>query len=450
MNKLNSVERKAGDFLTSVGTEGYIKLGSIAFCVLNIVLAILILRVSSQNFVKIKENCDTKYKKNVPGMMFGIIILVGSFIILCLFFFGDVNLNEFRRVFIMIISAIFFMIIIFVLVSALRKDDVEEGFSSLPTGICELDNEMGIFVNGQCRTKRSRKNKNKNRADDEEDCETELKKCKDNNKKATTQLEKKDCDCDESFVSRGDKDGNFVANVGLCEYKDSNNVAKFGYSHPAFGKKCVSGRMMADLLKNKPKYGEKMRVGNNVGFIFNPYQSTQCYGFPRSDLVNYDIKCKNRFGEDYGVKSVENFGCPQNDFRGICEVDYQMGVRLDENSTKCVPIGTDMNTICNLKHQREKKSKYEKTGYKTIQFSGCPQGYQRAICDGNYYDGKELFTDTTECFNQSISPDRMCKIKYGPLSFAARVISENCVPGNIRAICTNTDSQKPGTGKPKN
>ena len=76
-------------------------------------------------------------------------------------------------------------------------------------------------------------------------------------------------------------------------------------------------------------------------------------------------------------------------------------------------------------------------GMKEIKYSGCPEGTQRAICDGNYYDGKELFEDTTAPFPQTENPDRKCKEKCGLLSFSNGIITDNCVVGYVRAKCSN-------------
>jgi len=182
------------------------------------------------------------------------------------------------------------------------------------------------------------------------------------------------------------------------------------------------------------KYGKKF-LAPNVRFEANPFQSTQCFGYPREDLLMYDLKCKEQFGDSYGVKTVEGFGCPENDSRGVCELNYQMGEELEADSTKCVPLGTDMNMVCQMRNLREKNSGYMDVGYKRIEFKGCPQGTQRAICDGNYYDGRELVKKSTVCFPQSEDIDRKCKERYGLLSFGRKVISDNCKVGNIRAVC---------------
>jgi len=221
--------------------------------------------------------------------------------------------------------------------------------------------------------------------------------------------------------------------IGICEHQ-VDGVNKFGYSHPYFGKRCVDGSRMDEMLKNHPEFSKIHKI-KLQGFEINPFQSTQCFGFPPDDLVSYDIQCKKRFGNQYGLKNLVQTGCPPKDHRGICEIDYQMGVKLLPESTKCVPVGTDMNNVCQRKNLREKKTKFLQMGYKNIEFSGCPQGAQRAICDGNYYSGKELFKNSTNCFPESYDPDRKCMEKYGLLSTSQQIISDNCSPGNIRAVC---------------
>jgi len=418
--------------------QGPLAIGIFVFFILIFVLSILLLKISSQPFIKVRENCDTKYKKNLPGMIFGSIILIFSLIIIVMMITGRLLGGQFGNIYIFGIGGIFFFILIVFIIAIATKNDVQENFAenANATGPCQKDGELGTLVNGICITKSSTK---------VNICEAKLDKCKDEEKKAKDEQEKQvvkekeQCKCDEKFVSRGDKDGNIVpevADIGICEYKDIDGTRKFGYSHPAFGKKCVTASKMSQMLKSNPKYG--VVTNKKIGDIsYNPFQSTLCYGNDKENLLFYDLKCKDKFGQNYGLKSIEGFGCPSNDNRGMCEIDYQMGQKLEPNSTKCVPLGTDMNVVCNKKHQKDRTKKYMKMGYKSIEYSACPSGYQRAICDGNYYDGKELFENTTEPFPQSYNPNRMCKTIYGPLSFAEKIISENCVPGYIRATCVN-------------
>ena len=146
------------------------------------------------------------------------------------------------------------------------------------------------------------------------------------------------------------------------------------------------------------------------------------------------------------MKLIESQGCAQqNDFRAVCETGYQGGAEIPKNSTKCVPIGKDMNVVCQANHVDNPGifGKYLRVGYKTIDFTGCPKGSQRAICDGNYYDGKELFGMTTDPFPQTENPNRKCqdeKLGFGLLSFAKQIISENCAVGYVRAECTKGNS----------
>lgn len=424
-------------FFNNLDGQDFIKIGCLVFLILNLTLAIILLKVSSQPFVSLKIGCNTKYEKNIPGMLIGIIVLIFSFIFLFILMFGSYLADEFRGFYIFGIGGMFIFVLIMLIVAVMKNKDPEK-FSNFmpvnPTGICKEKEQMGVKVNDKCIVKHVLQEEEVNK------CKVELKKCEEKSEKAKVMQEQKECKCDDKvdkFDSTGDKAKSTpIAEMGICEYKDDEGNKKFGYSHPAFGKKCVSGPKMAEMLKKNPNYGKIHNVMIR-GFTYNPYQSTQCYGTPKSDLLYYDLKCKDKFGEKYGVKSIEGFNCPENDSRGMCEKDYQMGEKLEPESTKCVPLGTDMNMVCNKKNLREKKSKFMKMGYKSIEFSGCPNGYQRAICDGNYYDGQELHKNTTECFSQSFNPSRMCKSKFGALSFSSKILSDNCAPGNIRAVCEN-------------
>lgn len=454
-----------GNLIIIMMKVGPMRIGASIFLILIIILSIMLLQTSSQPFVPIEKGCDTKYRKNYPGIYLGSIVMVLSFTMLAFLLFGEPLVNEFRPYFIFGFGTLFFILAIMVLVGFLTKS-APENFANneVATGVCEKNGEFGILVNGVCKSRSDRINSLKKVAD--EQCKKKVEECQKEKEQVTAnqvaqrggvtrtgeikrikvgnqeETEEK-CICDkEDFVSRGDRDGNRVprvggaAAIGICQYKDDEGKLKFGYSHPYFGKKCVSKDKMNKMLKDHPEYrrNESVRMQK---FNFNPYQSTQCFGMGTDKLLEFDLKCKEKFGNEYGVKSIEGFGCAPNDNRGMCETGYQMGRRLEANSTKCVPVGTDMNMVCQRRHLREKNSNFVKMGYKSIEFGGCPNGFQRAICDGNFYDGKQLFNDATECFPQAMDPHRMCKSKFGELAFAERIISENCKPGNIRAVCKN-------------
>jgi hypothetical protein len=222
--------------------------------------------------------------------------------------------------------------------------------------------------------------------------------------------------------------------MGICTYIE-NGKTKFGFRHPDWGAACISKEKMIEAIKRNPK--QVLTGIPGISYSSNPYQSTQCLKYPKTDYFNYDIECKKKFGLNYGVKLIENQGCAQNDYQAVCEQGYQMGEIIPNDSTKCVPIGKDMNIQCQLNHvdNPNKFGKYLRIGYKKINFTGCPKGSQRAICDGNYYDGKELFEKTTEPFPQTENPNRKCQAKYGLLSFSKNIISDNCAVGYVRAQC---------------
>jgi len=224
--------------------------------------------------------------------------------------------------------------------------------------------------------------------------------------------------------------------MGICSY-ENNGKTIFGYRHPDYGARCITKEQMKTAIKTNPK-----QVLSGISFSSNPFQATTCFKYPKSDYISYDFECKKKFGLNYGLKLVENQGCAQNDFRAVCETGYQAGVQIPPNSTKCVPIGKDMNVVCQVNHvdNPKKFGKYLRVGYKTIDFTGCPKGSQRAICDGNYYDGKELFERTTAPFPQTDNPNRKCQAEFGLLSFAKRINTENCAVGYVRSECTKGGS----------
>lgn len=463
----NSVVSGVSKMRSEKGINSIFRFIIILFTVLILVLSIFLLRYSSDSFsddgIIGCNKKTTKYRNNTPGMIIGLLTLLFSFIILLFLVFGNNFIVKFSSFFYWGIGGLFFLSFLSIVIGFLYKNNITENFSSpfMAQGPCEKDGLYGYLIDGECivggkkrRRKRRRKGKGKGNengkgigseseeiySESDEICEEELSKCNENKEECNKKVEKAvENERDKLLNGENEKrgeNGSKVAKFGICQYEDFDNKIKFGYLHPAFGKKCLSSKKMQNFFKCHPEYGKVKPISiNNVKY--NPYQSTDCLAFPKDDLLSYDLKCKKKYGKNYGVKLIEGFGCPPNDNRGLCEIDYQMGVEIPSNSTKCVPIGTEMNGVCQLKHMREKKNKFTRVGYKSIEFSGCPKGYQRAICDGNYYDGKELFKNATECFEQSFEPNRMCKEKFGKVAFVDRIISENCNPGFIRAVCKN-------------
>jgi hypothetical protein len=314
--------------------------------------------------------------------------------------------------------------------------------NGIPNGICQKDGIYGTLMsNGVCVIPAERLDNCKENAIDAYKAEQrakaereKVKRCRRNDKE------------DFKEVSRGDIDGNKVKSnvvnkeLGICEFKNQFGNREFGYMHPYFGRKCMTAEQLTNLLN---KYPDQKKIHNVKGNIYyHPYQSTKCLGYPINDLVSYDLICKENFGNNYGVKKIDGENCPENDYRAYCENGYQAGVKLEAGSTKCVPVGSDMNVVCQNKNLRENTSNYMRFGYKDIKYDGCPDGYQRGVCDGNYYDGTQLFENTTSCFPETNNPDRMCKKEFGILSFSEKIIADNCKIGNIRAKCANTNSQK--------
>jgi len=407
--------------------------------VFNIILSIIIIILSSVR--KKKSDGSTYLERNYGGIYSGLIIMIFSFCFLLLMLLGKIDIRDYNDIAFWGIGGMFFVCGIVIIIGFVNINQVElfDG-GSIPSGICEKDGIYGTLMsNGVCVIPAERLENCKEKAVEAyktQIASRKVKKCK------SDRLSAKE---DFKEVSRGDIDGNKVKSnvvnkeLGICQFKNKFGNKEFGYMHPYFGKKCMTAEQLTTLLN---KYPDQKKIHNVKGNIYyHPYQSTKCLGYPKDDLVSYDLMCKENFGNDYGVRKIDGENCPQNDYRAYCENGYQAGVKLEPESTKCVPVGSDMNVVCQNKNQREKKSNYMTLGYKDIKYDGCPDGYQRGVCDGNYYDGKQLFENTTSCFPETNNPDRMCKKEFGLLSFSEKIIADNCKIGNIRAKCANTNAK---------
>jgi len=431
--------------------------------VFNIILSIIVIILSTVR--KRKRDGSTHLERNLPGIYSGIIIMIFSVCFLVLLLIGKISIEDYNDIAFWGIGGMFFVCGVVLILGFVNINQVEMfSVGSLPTiapkktqtevgigfpnGICEKDGIYGTLMsNGVCVIPQERLENCKENAVAAYKDKVKEQEARENAKKCKSDRVKQLKDAKEDFkeVSRGDIDGNKVKSnvvnkeLGICQFKNKFGNKEFGYMHPYFGKKCMTAEQLTTLLN---KYPDQKKIHNVKGNIYyHPYQSTKCLGYPKNDLVSYDLMCKENFGNDYGVRKIDGENCPQNDYRAYCENGYQAGIKLEAESTKCVPVGSDMNVVCQNKNQREKKSNYMTWGYKDIKYDGCPDGYQRGVCDGNYYDGTQLFENTTSCFPETNNPDRMCKKEFGILSYSEKIIADNCKIGNIRAKCANTNAK---------
>jgi len=462
--------------------------------VFNIILSVIIIILST--IKRKKKDGSTHLERNLPGIYSGIIIMIFSVCILLLLLIGKISIEDYNNIAFWGIGGMFFICGVVLILGFINihqvemfnngkiriiKEDMTNNLNSqiggiggtgdltggaggtkkevskektnyigigIPNGICERDGIYGTLMsNGVCVIPPERLENCKENAVEAYKDELKAQEARENAKKCKAKHIKKLKDAKEDFkeVSRGDIDGNRIKSnvvnkeLGICEFKNKFGNREFGYMHPYFGRKCMTAEQLTTLLN---KYPDQKKIHNVKGNIYyHPYQSTKCLGYPKDDIVSYDLMCKENFGNDYGVRKIDGENCPQNDYRAYCENGYQAGVKLEPESTKCVPVGSDMNVVCQNKNLREKKSNYMTWGYKDIRYDACPDGYQRGVCDGNYYDGKQLFENTTSCFPETNNPDRMCKKEFGILSYSEKIIADNCKIGNIRAKCANTNKK---------
>jgi hypothetical protein len=388
----------------------------------NILIVLIIATFISTIFLIVQSGKN----ENQTGTYVGYILM--SFILvfpISLYLVGKYFVEYFNVVFIFVFGT-FVLFIAIILIVGLATNTTSETFVNAQ-GICMKDGKMGYVIGGVCDIT--------NTINCEAAVEKSIKEtCPESSKSGTRSATSgtSGTSATEKFASVDQ--GPPV--MGICSY-ENNGKTIFGFRHPDRGALCLSKEQMTAALKSNSK-----QVLPGISYSSSPYQSTTCFKYPKTDYISYDIECKKKFGLNYGLKLVENQGCAQNDFRATCETGYQAGAVIPPNSTKCVPLGKDMNVVCQANHVDNpgKFGKYLRVGYKTIDFTGCPKGSQRAICDGNYYDGKELFDRTTEPFPQTENPNRKCQAKFGLLSFAKQIISENCAVGYVRAECTKGES----------
>lgn len=386
----------------------------------NLFLIVLIIwTFISTIFLIIQSGKNNNYIGTSVGYIIMIFLLIFPIV---LYLVGKYFVEFFNVVFIFVFGT-FILFIAIILIVGLSTNNSENFVNA--NGICRKDNQWGYIINGECDIT--------NTVNCEAAVQKSIKETCPQSSASGGGIRTRQPSKQESFAQAATRSTTQVPlGMGICSYIE-NGQTKFGFKHPDRGAACITREQMLAAIKINPK-----QVLSGISYSSNPFQSTECLKYPKTDYINYDIECKKKFGLNYGLKLIENNGCAQNDFRAICEVGYQAGVEIPKNSTKCVPIGKDMNVVCQANHvdNPRKFGKYLRVGYKTIDFTGCPKGSQRAICDGNYYDGKELFEKTTDPFPQTENPNRKCQAKFGLLSFARQIISDNCAVGYVRAECT--------------
>lgn len=368
---------------------------------------------------------QSEKNNNKIGVIVGYLLMIFLLIFpITLYLVGKYFVEYYNVIFIFIFGILILYIV--VILSIGLSTNTNENFT-LAQGICKKDGKMGYVINGECDISNTK------------NCEIAVQQSIQNNcpnnatnnatKSSIKSVPKSSTSKSGESFSQIDGTGSVI---GLCSYPIDGKI-KFGFRHPDRGTACITKEQMLKEIETS----RKKPIQANAAITYNLPQSTQCLKYPKTDLINFDIECKKKFGKDYGLKIIEGFNCPKNDYRAVCEKGWQAGIEIPSNSTKCVPIGKDMNAQCQLNHVNNKNvfGKYLKVGYKTIDFAGCPKGSQRAICDGNYYDGKELFKKTTAPFPQTENPNRKCQQEFGLLSFAKQIISENCAVGYVRAEC---------------
>ncbi len=364
---------------------------------------------------------ESDKNNNKIGTIIGYIFMIFLLIFPIQLYLVGKYFVEYYNIIFVFVFGILILFIAAILIIGLSTN-VKENFA-LAQGICSKDGKMGYVINGECDISNTK------------NCDIAVqqsieKSCPDSSSSPSSpkSYSSKSVSKKESFEQI---DGSRSV-IGLCSYPYNGKI-KFGFRHPERGSACITKEQMLKEIKTT----KQKPIQVNPGISYNPFQSTQCLKYPKTDYISFDIECKKKFGIDYGLKLIEGLNCPQNDYRAVCEKGWQAGAEIPANSTKCVPIGKDMNAQCQLNHVNNKNNfgKYLKVGYKIIDFTGCPKGSQRAICDGNYYDGKELFEKTTTPFPQTENPNRKCQQEFGLLSFAKQVISENCAVGYVRAEC---------------
>ena len=379
----------------------------IAFIIANFILSIFLIVQSEKNGNKIGTNI---------GYILMIFLL---FFPITLYLVGKYFVEYYNIIFILVFGSLILFVIVILAIGL--STNTNEKFT-LAQGICRKDGKMGYVINGECDISNTKNCEVAVQQSIQKNCPNNVTDTTKSSTKSSTKS------LDESF-SQIDGRGSVI---GICSYPFDGKI-KFGFRHPDRGTACITKEQMLQEIKTSRK--KPMQV--NSAITYNIPQSTECLKYPKTDIISFDIECKKKFGKDYGLKIIEGLNCPKNDYRAVCEKGWQAGTVIPENSTKCVPIGKDMNIQCQQNHvnNKNKFGKYLRVGYKTIDFTGCPKGSQRAICDGNYYEGKELFNKTTAPFPQTENPNRKCQQQFGLLSFAKKIISENCAVGYVRAEC---------------
>lgn len=369
-----------------------------------------------------------------------------TFLLGALFMYQELYKEEKRHFAVAYLAAYF--IIIFGYVSVMLLGNAEH-FANFGTGICKVN---GKFSSGSA---------NK--------CVDNARVEKINNLKSKCEEIKSTCNpkLDRNCAEKLDRVSQKIVYqqnrhrrpTGICKIPCKN---KFGYIVPEFGNRCME-RLPQSYIdeanranmtpEDRAKDSQKQRCMTPNGRIISfsnacfddeeiehmsngihPSLHTTCLT-DDSTPDQFDKMCKDRYGVSFGYKSIQSFDCRKGMLKAECADGYEKGVKVPPKSSKCMPSSTDFNAYCTQLAKTKKDSKTVFTGYKLLNSKGCPKGYKRAICDEDYYDGKERYPNATKCDLWTDNFLEKCQSKFGKSSTLKSIDESNCKQGYLRGIC---------------
>lgn len=232
---------------------------------------------------------------------------------------------------------------------------------------------------------------------------------------------------------------NRVLKAGICKVPCKN---VFGYIIPEYGNRCLTTEQIDAMRKQNgvstnrdlKKSVKKVRFADDYGKPLSlPLKSTGC--LPKDNIKAFDNMCQDKYGQEYGVKSVKQYNCRDGYGIGECALNYRLTQYIPPEATKCYPDHSDFNYLCHSLNKENIESRSYNSGYKTLIRNGCPSRESRAICSDRYYGGKPVYVKATECMPSNTDFDELCAKEYGQKYGVERMDTNGCRQGNQRAFC---------------
>jgi len=392
---------------------------TVDYTFLTILIVILLVCV-----ISIYAKSKTKIQIGISAIITIVVLGVG----IGTYFLGSkVNMLSMTAVLFIMVYTIMIMLIVN---NSKKNDDVNESFTTLPTGYKEQDGQFTpSFVSCV-----------KNAGVDSEK-ERSLEERIDNARASCSKLDS----LEEELMKYQDDDGG-VGNMvqGPCRYSDT----EMGIRLLSKGNVClplneVYKKVSTEETTSNNKKVSEENLNKCMSYLKGNSDQTACYA-RNSD---FEKICQKDFGQAFGVSKLEKCPSPfNNKWRATCKEGAIDGVTLDDGElhTKCYDFYTKLDKACQMKARDEGLDRFTTYGVKKYMVCSNDRNTRRAICAKGYIN--ELPTrppNTTKCIRANTPNLTYQFLKecgcQGENLVPINIAPYDCEFGELRAQCVSKE-----------